>query len=183
MRSILRGPNFLAFSLVISVAAFPSPLGAAAALARPFETIRIIPPPHVLLINTSTTRAVYGTGDRLSVGLEVENGGVDAVVDLYFGMLLPDGGTVVSFTDLSFQVALGSLADLSTLVPIARDLDLLTPFSFAQAEFFSVVWSGSEAAGTYAIFFFAAEVGALDDGALDPEEIVAADATFFSFSP
>ncbi|HEX9636494.1 MAG TPA: hypothetical protein VGB99_03085 [Acidobacteriota bacterium] len=170
-------------TLLTAAAILVQPAGAAGVGAGSTDRIRITPSPHTLLVITSTSRGVYTTGDRLEVGLTVDNGGIDAVVDLYFGMLLPDGSTVVSFTDFGFQVSIGTLADLRSLRPIARNLDLITPFHFSQPEFYSQTWSGSEAPGSYAIFFLAARIGALDDNQLDPEEVVAADVAFFSFTP
>jgi hypothetical protein len=189
MRSSFSGRIFLLLFLVLTLLVVASPAAQSqasgnASRAGLADRIRITPPPQAgLSVHTSTTRGIYSSGDRLSVGLSIHNPGVDAIVDFYFGVLLADGVSVLSFTGESLQISLGSLADLRTLRPYAEDQDLLTPFTVEQPEIFSYVWSGSEPAGTYAIFFLVAWTGALNDNILDPEEIVAADVTFFSFAP
>jgi hypothetical protein len=93
--------------------------------------------PLRLSITTNTDRFVEGS--ELGVSVSIQNPGLPAVVDFYFGVVLPDGDTVVFFTDpFSFASGVGSRANPATLRPIVAGLDLTTPFTFSQPSFLSL---------------------------------------------
>jgi hypothetical protein len=79
-------------------------------------------------ISITTNRTSFGRTDMLTVSVGVGNPGFPAVVDFYFGALLPDGHTVVFFNDLEFHSAVGDLAKPADLRP-ARPLHSVSPHS------------------------------------------------------
>ena len=72
-----------------------------------------------LQLSISTNQASFVKGDRLTVSIAMSNPGVAANVDFFFGVLLPDGDTIIFFTDLAFHTGIGSLSNLASLRPIA----------------------------------------------------------------
>jgi len=142
------------------------------------------PPLSVSLALTATVRGPgFSTGQTLQVGVGIDDPGIDSIVDLFFGVLLPDGHTVITFTDLSFHFALGDIADLTSLEPIAANLDLTAPLSASASPFFNYTWGGSEPAGIYNWFFLAAVHDSLADNSADPGDVVAYDVEDCSFTP
>jgi hypothetical protein len=128
----------------------------------------------------TTNRGSFGTGDLLTVSVSVENLGRRAVVDFYFGAVLPDGDTVVFFTDLAFASGVGSLANPATLRPIVAGVDLTTPFTFNQPAFFTHTWTGGEPRGEYLLFIWAVKSG---DNSIDRGDIVVLSTAAMEFAP
>ena len=122
-------------------------------------------------------------GDTLNISVGVDNPGRPTTVDFYFGALLPDGNTIVFFTDLNFNFAEGVLTDLSTLSPIASGVDLSGAFTVNDPSFFSFVWTGGEPPGTYTFFLAAVIPGGFADGTADPGDIIALGTADFTFTP
>lgn len=134
-------------------------------------------------LSIGTSGVGFRTGDVLTVSVGVENEGLAAVVDFYFGALLPDGDTVVFFTDLAFHSGVGSLAKPATLRPIVAGVDLTTPFTFSQPTFFTYTWTGGELPGPYLIFVAAVKAGTLADNSIDASDIIAVSTGAVSFAP
>jgi uncharacterized repeat protein (TIGR01451 family) len=119
-------------------------------------------------------------GETLALGISVDNPGGGPAADFYFLLLLPDGTTVVS-TGPGVGVRFGTIANLRTLVPVARGISLAGAFPYAADPFFSYTFGGGEPVGTYRFFFVATRAGALGDGRLDGGDLLAAanqDVTF-----
>ena len=117
----------------------------------------------------------------MTVFVEVNNPGIQKLVDFYFGALLPDGVGIV-FTDLTFNVG-GSLLDLAALPPAAVDFDLSSSFVFTDPSFLNFEWQGSEPAGQYTLFLLAVEANAFSGGTVETEAIVAIATVALSFTP
>jgi hypothetical protein len=117
------------------------------------------------------------------VSVAVENPGLVATVDVYFGALLPDGDTVVFFTNLEFARGVGSLSSPKTWQPIVARVDLNTPFPFNQPMFFTHTWAESEPPGPYILFMAAVKAGALEDNSIDAGDIIALGAAPVAFAP
>ncbi len=121
--------------------------------------------------------------EDLIVTVGVDNPGLAQTVDFYFGALLPDGDTIVFFTDLAFNSAMGRLSAPATLRPIVAGVDLTTPFTFTQPSFFTYRWTGGEPAGSYVLFVAAVVPGALADNSIDPGDVVALATAVVTFAP
>ncbi|MFQ5519802.1 MAG: choice-of-anchor Q domain-containing protein [Candidatus Methylomirabilia bacterium] len=136
---------------------------------------------QTLTLTLSTNAANFGPGDSLIVAVGVDNPGITSTVDFLFGAVLPDGHTVVFFTDLSFTTGVGSLANPNTLQPIVAGVDLTAPFTFNQPAFFTFTWAGAEPVGSYILFLAAVVSGALADNSIDPGDIVAVSTAVVNF--
>jgi hypothetical protein len=147
-------------------------------------TVHRIASPTQLSLSISTNNGSFRTADSLTVSVGVENPSLsDVVVDFYFGVVMPDGNTVVFFTDLAFASEVGSLADPATLRPIVGGVDLTNPLSFSQPSFFTYLWTGGEPPGGYVLFVAAVKPGAFGDHSIDPGDIVALSTVAVSFAP
>jgi phospholipase/lecithinase/hemolysin len=133
-------------------------------------------------------------GDRLDVSLDVNNPGssfmgdhllfkVISTIDIFFGVLLPDGDSIAFFTSLDFNAKSGSLSDLSTFHPFIENIDLSSQITASTPTFFTYTWTGAEPIGNYVFFLAAMVPGALVDGSLDTEDIVDLSTAAFSFIP
>lgn len=139
---------------------------------------------QTLTVPLGTNRATFVPGDSLSVSVGVDNPGTTSTVDFLFGAVLPDGDTVVLFTDLAFNSAVGSLSSPATLSPpIAASVDLTAPFVFDEPAFFTFTWTGAEPAGSYILFLAAVVPGALADNSIDAGDIVALSTATVVFIP
>ncbi len=140
-------------------------------------------PAGTLGVTLATNTTTFRTGDSLIIWVGVDNPGLASTVDFYFGALLPNGDTVVFFTDLAFNSGVGSLASPATLRPIVAGVDLAAPFVFSNPAFFMYRWVGMEPAGSYVLFLAAVRPGALADNFLDPGDIVALATAVVTFTP
>ncbi len=129
-----------------------------------------VPPRLVLTI--ATNAATFRAGDSVIISVGVDNPGLVATMDFYFGALLPDGDTIVFFTDLAFNSGVGRLSNPATLRPIVAGVNLTAPFTFHEAAFFTYPWKGTEPPGSYVLFLAAVRPGALVDNVISPGDIV-----------
>jgi hypothetical protein len=139
--------------------------------------------PNLLNLSITTNSGSFRPGDLLTVSVGVDNLGQDASVDFYFGAVLPDGDTVVFFTDLAFDSGMGSLKNPATLRPIVAGVNLKTAFTFSQPTFFTRHWTGGEPPGGYLLFIAALKPKALSDNRIDPGDIVAVNTVAVLFVP
>ncbi len=140
-------------------------------------------PAGTLGLTLATNATAFRAGDSVVLSVGVDNPGLAATVDFYFGAVLPDGDTVVFFTDLAFNSGVGSLASPTTLRPIVAGVDLAAPFVFSNPSFFTYPWVGMEPAGSYVLFLAAVAPGALADNRVDPGDIVALAMATVTFTP
>jgi len=125
----------------------------------------------------------YHAGYTVIIAASMNNPGIAATVDLFFGVLLPDRHTILFFRDLAFHFGSADLSNLAGLTPLLAGVDLSTPFGFATANFFSYEWSGYEPAGSYSFFLLAAAPDAFADNSIDPGDVVALSTATLSYSP
>jgi hypothetical protein len=119
------------------------------------------PGPTTLAAWLSANRPVFHPGEALVLSARIENPGLPATADLYVGVLLPDGRTIVTFAGPQRHPAVGSLGDLASLPPIAASMSLSVPFAISEADFVVYRWSGGEPVGRYVFFVAAAAPGGL----------------------
>jgi len=157
--------------------------------ATPLLSFAVEYPQYPLRLSI-TTNGLYGVpgyfvpGSTLEVSLNIQNPGLPAVVDFYFGAVLLDGDTAVFFTDpFSFASEVGSLANPATLRPIVAGVDLTRPFTFSQPTFFSQTMPGGGPCCWYYLFVSAVKSGALVDNVIEASDILGLSTAAVFFDP
>jgi hypothetical protein len=145
-------------------------------------TVEVIGQPRMSL---SLNQTAFRTGDTLRVGLGVQNPDTAFTADFYFGVILPDGVTVLFVTSLSpFNGVVTRLdADPRTFRPLLANVQLAQGFDTTFKDFFAYLFAGGEPPGTYTVFAALTPPGAFNDGRMDPGDLLVIDTRPFSFSP
>ena len=130
-----------------------------------------------LALSLSVNQTTFAPGHTGILSLTVENTGIPLTVDFYFGALLPDGDTIVSFTESGFMF--GSLSNPATLRPLKTGADLSSPFT--EPRRLTYTWAGTEPPGNYIAFFTVVEAGVLPDNVINAGLLVGT--TTFKFNP
>jgi hypothetical protein len=131
------------------------------------------------LVSVAVNQGSFAPGEILSASVDVVNPGSAAVADFYLGLVLPDGESVVFFTE-GGGFAEGRLSDLASFRPIATAFSLAAPFAVRVPVFFAHQWVGTEPRGRYILFLAALSTGALADGSLGGTDLLAVSATPFT---
>jgi hypothetical protein len=99
-------------------------------------------------------------------------------------VLLPDGDTVAFLTALSplAVTLLSAGADPASFPPLVAGLALAIGDA-ALADFLTHTFGGAEPPGLYQLFVAVLRAGALLDGSLDADDLVALDFRAFTFVP
>ncbi len=135
------------------------------------------------LVTTAVNQPQFSAGDRLVISVGVNNPGIPAVADVYCGLLLPDGETIVFFTDTRGGAVFGRVSSPATFRAIAAGMTLTSPLSVTAPDLFEHTWNGSEPRGRYTFFVAAFAAGSLADGAVDPGDLLALGVAPFDFEP
>ncbi len=149
-------------------------------LARAAQAPQALGEPPVLGLTFNDTAQAPGT--TLVAGVTVSNPGGGPLADFLFVIVLPDGMTAVSVGP-GVGAQFGSLGNLRSLVPVARNISLASAFPFENARFFSYTFTGNEPQGLYTAYFVALAAGALNDGALGAGDLLALASRTFSVGP
>jgi photosystem II stability/assembly factor-like uncharacterized protein len=130
----------------------------------------------------SVNESTFAVGQLLTVSVGLLNLGDSGAVDIYFGVLiLDDNHTIAFFTGVN-TFALGTFDDFASYRPVATGVPLVSTFATTVPDFFSYRWTGAEPPGAYAFVFYAVRAGALADGNLTPDALLAYATTGFSFA-
>ena len=125
----------------------------------------------------------FSTGDPLSVSLQAVNFGNPGSADFYFGVVLPDGNTVLLFTNMEFQRSRATASDVTNWTPLVAGVSLATPFTANRPDFMSYDWAGHEPSGSYTLFLTAAVPGSFSDGTVDEGDIIHSSTATITFAP
>ncbi|MBI3328288.1 MAG: hypothetical protein HYZ81_16485, partial [Nitrospinae bacterium] len=137
-------------------------------------------PTLALSLNQTTVRP----GDTLHVGLTARNPGAAFPADFYFGVVVPDGVTVVFLTSLSPLNGGGSRLDANptTFQPLLTTLLIPAGLDVTLTDVLSLTFSQGLPPGTYVFFVALTPPRAFSDGRIDAGDILAIDAQALSFS-
>jgi len=140
-----------------------------------------LPPP--ICVTVSSNALSFSTSDTMSVSLQAENFGDSSTVDIYFGVVLPNGNAVYLITNAALKMKRVNASNVSNWTPLAASLNLSSPFNVNKANFFSYVWAGSEPAGVYTFFLTVAVPGSFADGTVDAGDIIHSSNVAITFAP
>ena len=124
-----------------------------------------------LTAQVSVNPSSFTNGQTLVAGGTVNNPGNPGSADFYVGILRPDGSTIQFFTPTG--IVIGSLANLGSFRPLATGIPLGTPFSVNQPGFYTHQWVAGDPRGPYVFFIAVLRAGAVADGVVSSDEIIA----------
>ena len=128
------------------------------------------PQTEILLILNG---ASFRPGETLVVGQHLRNPGAELVVDVYLGVVLPDG-TVLFVTGLApLTVAIGRADDARSFRPLQTNAVVPSNSEVTTPSVLSVTFTGDEPTGTYTIFAALSQPRAFEDGRIAPDDILA----------
>jgi hypothetical protein len=148
---------------------------------RPVLAVDYTPPGGVNL-SLGLNQTSFTTGETASLSVLASSTGQAGAADVFLGVLLPDGVTLLYFSDLTPNVAFGRFDALGALTPMIASQSL-DSFNLSRADFFSRTWLGGEPPGTYTIYFVLTQPGALADGVPNPGDLLGARTASFTFAP
>jgi hypothetical protein len=133
-------------------------------------------------LRLTANQAVFGPGSTLSVTVGLEHTGAPVLVDLLFGVILPDGDSLVFFEGPALVAGNGRLSQPASLRPMYAGLAVGPGTNVLIPDFFRHTWVGQEPVGEYQMFFAATTAGALRDNRIDGGDLLAVQtATFGHF--
>jgi hypothetical protein len=135
----------------------------------------------VLTLNQSAFRP----GETLRLGLRFDNPGPTVTADFYTGFLMPDGVTLVFFTNLTPLISTTTRldADPRTFQPLLVNLQFPQGLHLTFADIAEYYFTGGEVPGSYAVFALLTPPGAFQDGRVDPSDLLSLAVQPFTFSP
>lgn len=128
----------------------------------------------------SANQAAFTTGETLVLPIQVNTAGASGTADLFFGVLMPDGHTLVFFTDFQLRADATDVSHLAALQPMIAGINLARPFTLSMVAAYT--FTGDEPQGTYTFFLAAMIPGALADGYVDPADVVLVNTVPFTFT-
>lgn len=143
------------------------------------DAVNAAPPRLVLSLN----QPLFRPGETLRVGLRAQNPGGAVSVDFYFGLLLPDGVTVLFFNSLGGGVVTRLDADPRTFPPMLANATLPPGVEGTINDFFVYTFSGGEPPGVYIFFAILTPPGAFADGLVNGSDLLTLPVAPFNFSP
>ena len=104
-------------------------------------------------------------GQTLTPTVRYINPGLASVVDVYTGLLFPDGHTIAFFTGGNGFVV-GDAANPTSFRPAATGVSLAAPLAATVPNVFAYPWTATDPRGSYVLFLAAVKANA-------PAEILA----------
>lgn len=113
-------------------------------------------------------------GQGLVVGIDVQNPDTPATVDVFFGVLFPDGKTVCFVTQASLPSCELTTIDAgpATFPPLLENQEIPAGFSINVPNAFQLALPVGAPSGQYLQFVGVSPAGALDDGQIGPSDVI-----------
>jgi predicted outer membrane repeat protein len=143
--------------------------------------VEFAPVTLTLGLNQTTLRP----GETLRVRLGIHTRGPAVTADVFLGILLPDGVTVLFVTRLAplDGVVTRLDADPRTFAPLAPAHEFPSGLEITVEDFLVYTLTGAEAPGPYAIFTLLTRPGAFADGQVDAGDLLGLTQQLFTVSP
>jgi uncharacterized repeat protein (TIGR01451 family) len=131
------------------------------------------PPVLVLTLNQTAFRP----GETLRMGVHLRNPGPILTTDVYVGIILPDGQTVLWLTNTApLEGVVTRLdADPRTFTPMLMSVSWPAGLDVTQEGYLSYRFTGGEAPGIYHLLVGWTKPGSLADGRIDEGNVLALD--------
>jgi hypothetical protein len=128
----------------------------------------------------------FRPGETLRVDLRLRNPRPMLTTDMYVGLILPDGNTVLWLTNTSplqgVITPFTQASDPRTFVPILRGVSWPVGMDVTQHNYLTYTFQGLETRGTYHLLVSWTKPGSLQDGRIDEGDILALALASFHFS-
>jgi hypothetical protein len=139
-----------------------------------------VPPSLALSINQES----FTPGQSLDTALVLRNPGPQRQVDMYVGIVFPDGWVwwVQDVNTFAGSASESLEADPRTFTPLWAGMTLIAGLNATWEDFIEQTWTGVEGFGTYHLVVGWTVAGSLQDGVIHDGDIVALDWKAFSVS-
>ena len=127
-----------------------------------FEVVQLGWKPAVLSIEVSANQSTFAVGQTLTPTVTFANPGLPSVVDVYMGLLFPDGHTIAFFTGAGGFV-FGDAANPASFRTAAAGVSLAAPLSATIPNVFSYPWTATDPRGGYVLFLATVKANAPTD--------------------
>jgi len=131
-----------------------------------------------LSVTVAVDPTTIGVGKTLHVMGGLTNPGLAGSVDVYVGLLSPDGS--IQFVT-SGGTAVGNVSHLASFRALATAVPLATPFSVPPADLSPHQWAAGDPHGIWTFFVGVVTAGALAGGTIPEESILGLASTSFAF--
>jgi uncharacterized repeat protein (TIGR01451 family) len=120
-------------------------------------------------------QATFQAGQTLRVTLDLRNPGPILITDVYVGVILPDGQTVLWLTNTApLEGVVTRLdADPRTFTPMLRNVSWPAGLDATQEDYLTYRFTGGETPGIYHLLVGWTIPGSLDDGRIDEGDVLA----------
>jgi hypothetical protein len=132
-------------------------------------------PPSVLALTLNQT--AFRPGETLRMDMHLRNPGPMLTTDVYVGVILPDGQTVLWLTNTApLEGVVTRLdADPRTFTPMLRNASWPAGLDVTQEGYLAYTFTGGEGVGTYHLLVGWTKPGSLADGRIDEGDVLALD--------
>jgi hypothetical protein len=127
-----------------------------------FEVIQLGWKPAPLTVEVVANQPAFAVGQSLIPAVSYANPGLASAIDVYVGLLFPDGHTIAFFTGAG-GFALGDAANPASFRPAVAGVSLAAPASATVPNVFAYPWTASAPRGGYVLFVAAVKSGAPAD--------------------
>jgi hypothetical protein len=119
-----------------------------------FEVIQLGWKPAALTLGVSPNQSTFTTGQTLTPTVTFTNPGLPSLVDVYMGLLFPDGHTIAFFTGGN-NFVVGDSANAASFRAAATGLSLAAPQAGIVSNVFTFPWTSGDPRGSYVLFLAA----------------------------
>ncbi len=116
-------------------------------------------------------------GETLRIDLRLRDPGPMLTTDMYVGITLPDGNTVLWLTNTSpldgVITPFAQASDPHTFVPLLRGVNWPAGLNALQTDYLTHLWSGPEAPRVYILLVSWVKPQSLEDGQVNDGEVLA----------